>query len=73
MKETVITDDKSTIIDRREIEKKIQKISSYKKKAELRLDQLNKELENIRNKGDEKKLEQGLNYYNLLSKVSKQI
>jgi len=73
MKETVITDDKSTIIDRKEIEKKIQKISSYKKKAELRLDQLNKELENIRNKGDDEKLEQGLNYYNLLSKVSKQI
>ncbi|MFA5880314.1 MAG: hypothetical protein WC860_09145 [Candidatus Margulisiibacteriota bacterium] len=73
MKEVIISDDKNTIIDKKEIETKIQKLMGYQKKVEQRLAQLSREFERICHQGNEEQLEQGLNYYHLVSNISKQI
>ena len=73
MKPIIITDDPSTIIDKNDIDKKVQKLAMYLKKVDTRLGQLNNELAKMSMQGNEQELTAGLDYYHLQNNISRNI
>ena len=73
-KEFVITDNDDEVIKRAEVLKKVRKIEGYIFKAEKRFEQLMNQRTKIQEKGlDKEELKQGLKYYSLTEKISKEI
>lgn len=73
-KEYVITDSKETIIERVDIEKKINKINLYVKKTVSRIQELDKKLEKIHLAGaKQSEIKKGLEWYQLNDNISKEV
>jgi len=72
-KEIAITDESSSsLIERGDLKKKIQKISVYIKRAQNRIQELNKTLIK-KPEVDRSVIQQGLSYYQLSDNISKEV
>ena len=73
-KEYIISDNEKTIIDRKEISAKIERIEVYLRRIQMRLNNISEKKEEIHSEGAQKQLiKRGLTLLNLQNRVKKEV